>query len=86
MELLQSLWNICVRCVHKLPCATHTRFPPLIMDVSNAKDQIYSRFLQMCNKMEITDKLRVRYLHLVEWYPQDRSFEQTPRLLEGDSI
>ncbi len=56
------MWNRHVRRVLRLPYATHTRFLPLIMDISSARDQIYSRFLKMCNMLEISDNVRVRYL------------------------
>ncbi len=32
------------------------------MDISSAWDQIYIRFLKICNKMEISDNVRVIYL------------------------
>ncbi len=51
----QTKWNRCVRRVLRLPYTTHTRFLPLIMDIS-------SRFLKMCNKMQISDIVQVRYL------------------------
>ncbi len=57
----QTMWNRCVRRVLRLPYATHTRFLPLIMDISSVRDQIYSRFLKMCNRMEISDNVHVKY-------------------------
>jgi hypothetical protein len=48
----QVMWNRCVRRILKRPYATHTRFLPLIMEISSATDQIYGRFIKMCRAME----------------------------------
>ncbi len=58
----RTMWNRCVRRVLRLPYATHTRFLPLIKDISSASNQVYSQFLKMHNKMEISDNEWVRYL------------------------
>ncbi len=46
----------------RLTYATHTRFLPFIMCISSATDQIYGRFLKLCQVMEHSENDRVNYL------------------------
>ncbi len=46
----------------QLPYATHMRFLPIIMCISSATDQIYGRFLKLCQVMQHSENDRVNYL------------------------
>ncbi len=59
----QIMWNRCVRRMFQLPYAIHTRFLPIIMCISSAStDQIYGRFLKLCQVMQHSKNDRVNYL------------------------
>ena len=55
-------WNRCVRRLFRLPFMTHTRYLPHLLGTPAVLDQIYLRFINMCNSMCKSDNKRMRFL------------------------
>ena len=60
-----TAWNRSVRRLFHLPYQTHRRFLPLILETPGVTDQIYYRFLKMCQTMNVSKNVKVKYLYNV---------------------
>ena len=60
-----TAWNRSVRRLFRLPFMTHTRYLPHMLDAPPVLDQIYSRFVNMCNAMYKSDNVRLNFLFRV---------------------
>ena len=58
-------WNRSVRRMFNLPAMTHTRFLPHILENPGVLDQIYCRFVRMCNSMLMSKNRRLKHLYNV---------------------
>jgi hypothetical protein len=57
-----TAWNRCVRRLLRLPFMTHTRYLPHLLGSSGVTDQIYSRFVKMCNSIRVSENQRLKFL------------------------
>ena len=58
-------WNRSVRRIFNLPPMTHTRYLPHVLKSPGVLDQIYGRFIRMCQSMEKSDNSKVNNLFKV---------------------
>ena len=58
----QTCWNRCIRRAFHLPCTTHRRFLPQLLESAMALRQIYARFLKLLTKMMGSKNERVSFL------------------------
>jgi len=58
-----TAWNRSVRRIFQLPYQTHRRFLPLVLGSPGVLDQMYRRFVKICQTMSSSQNVRVKYLY-----------------------
>jgi hypothetical protein len=57
-------YNRSVRRLFNLSYRTHTRFLPYILETPGVLDQIYCRFIKMCQSMQKSENVKVRLQYM----------------------